>query len=75
MNAKKKSGNPEFDTNNTRAAIKTVCLQVALTEPDLKNAVMAAFDLAKSSGRELNLDFNLPSDARPMHLVLPRMRC
>ena len=36
-------------------------LQVAVTEPDLQKAVREAFDLAKSSGRELDLAFSLHS--------------
>jgi len=60
MNAKKRSYEPEYATKN-RAAIKTMSLQVAVTEPDLKNAVREAFDLAKSSGRELDLAFIIES--------------
>ncbi len=60
MNAKNKSYPADYHTKS-RPAVKTMHLQVAVAEPDLKNAVLAAFDLAKSGGRELNLDFNLPS--------------
>jgi hypothetical protein len=40
------------------AAVKTLSLQVAITEPDLSKAVRQAFDLAKGAGRELNLAFD-----------------
>ena len=72
MNAKNKSYRPEYNTK-TQAAIKTMHLQVATAEPNLKNAVLAAFDLAKSGGRELNLDFNLQSDTQVAHLVSARV--
>ena len=58
MSAKSRSYEPEYATKN-RAAIKTMSLQVAVTEPDLNNAVREAFGLAKSSGRELDLAFGL----------------
>ena len=74
MNTKNKSYDSEYNTKN-RAAIKTVRLQVAVAEPDLKNAVMAAFELAKSGGRELNLDFSLQSNTGSAHLVLSRTSC
>jgi len=74
MNAKNKSYDPGYNTKS-RAAIKTVHLQVAATEPDLKTAVKAAFDLAKSGGRELNLDFNFRSDIKAAHLVSSRTGC
>jgi hypothetical protein len=66
------------------AAIKTVSLQVAVTRPDLQNAVRKAFELAKSGGRELDLAFTLqpfmqsfprPSDIRAAHLASPRVGC
>ena len=38
--------------------VKTLSLQVAITEPDLRKAVRQAFDLAKGGGRELDLAFN-----------------
>ncbi len=80
MNTKSKSYEPQYATKHG-AAIKTVSLQVAVTEPDLKTAIREAFDLAKSGGRELNLSFSLqppaqglqkPSDIRPAHLASPR---
>ena len=43
MNTKNKSYEPKYATKN-RAAIKTVNLQVAVTRPDLKNAVRKAFE-------------------------------
>jgi hypothetical protein len=58
MNSKSKSYEAQYATKNG-AAIKTVSLQVAVTEPDLQNAVRKAFDLAKSGGRELDLAFSL----------------
>ena len=63
MKNTKKSYAPEFATRN-RPAVKTMNLQVAVTRADLKNAVREAFVLAKSGGRELNLDFNLQSLAQ-----------
>jgi len=60
MNRKDRSYQPEYATKN-RAAIRTMNLQVAVTEPDLQKAVREAFDLAKSSGRELDLAFSLHS--------------
>jgi hypothetical protein len=60
MNTKNKSYEPQYAIKNgATIKIKTVSLQVAATEPDLQNAVREAFGLAKSGGRELNLDFNL----------------
>ena len=56
MDTKDKSYAPKYATN-TRAPIKTVSLQVAVTRPDLQNVVRKAFDLAKSGGRELDLAF------------------
>ena len=58
MNTKSKSYEPQYAARNG-ATIKTVSLQVAVTEPDLQNAVREAFDLAKSGGRELDLAFSL----------------
>jgi hypothetical protein len=62
MNTKNRSYEPKYVAKNgvaNGATIKTVSLQVAVTEPDLKNAVREAFDLAKSGGRELNLAFSI----------------
>jgi hypothetical protein len=67
MNAKNKSYEPEYDTKN-RVPTKTVSLQVAVTRPDLQNAVRKAFDLAKSGGRELDLAFTL----RPLAQSFPK---
>ena len=83
MNTKDRSYESKHAAPN-RAEIKTMHLQVAVTEPNLKTAVMTAFDLAKSGGRELNLDFNLQSFAQPFpkhsspgaaHLVSSRAGC
>jgi len=83
MNTKKPSYEPEYVARNG-ATIKTVSLQVAVTEPDLQNAVQEAFALAKSGGRELNLAFSLQilpqsipkqSDIRAAHLGSPRVNC
>ena len=80
MSAKSRSYEPEYATKN-RAAIKTMSLQVAVTEPDLNNAVREAFGLAKSSGRELDLAFVIqslkqnipkPSDIGTANLASPR---
>ncbi len=48
-------------------------LSVAASEPDLQKTVQAAFDLAKSGGRELNLAFNHPSNSETAHLVTSEM--
>ena len=83
MNAKNKSYEPKYVAKNG-TAIKTVSLQVAVTEPDLQNAVREAFTLAKSGGRELNLAFSLESltqsipkqsGIRAAQLALPRAGC
>ena len=83
MNTKNQFNEPKYATRNG-ATIKTVNLQVAVTEPNLKNAVRTAFDLAKSGGRELNLTFGLqpptqgnpkPSDIRAAHFTLQRAGC
>jgi hypothetical protein len=59
-------------------------MQVAVTDPNLQNAVREAFALAKSGGRELNLAFSLQSltqnipkqsDIRAAHLASPRVGC
>ena len=63
MNTKNKSYEPKYAAEN-RATIKTVSLQVAITGPDLQNAVRKAFDLAKSGGRELDLAFCLQPPAQ-----------
>jgi hypothetical protein len=87
MNTKNRSYEPEYVAKNgatNGATIKTVSLQVAVTEPDLQNAVREAFALAKSGGRELNLAFCLQSltqriskqsDIRAAHLASPRAGC
>ena len=83
MNSKKRSYEPKYAARNG-ATIKTVSLQVAVTEPDLKNAVREAFDLAKSGGRELDLAFTLsplaqgmpkPFDIRAAHFMSPQAGC
>jgi len=57
MNTKSRSYEPKYAITNS-ATVKTVSLQVAVTEPDLPKAVREAFDLAKSGGRELDLTFS-----------------
>jgi hypothetical protein len=51
------------------ATVKTMRLRLAVTEPDLQQSVEAAFELAKSGGRELDLAFvspvNKPASAKP----------
>ena len=76
----KRQLNDAHDANKKSATIKTLSLQVAVSEPDLPKAVRAAFDLAKSGGRELNLAFNPPSNTVPantgtVHLAIPRLDC
>jgi hypothetical protein len=51
MIAKNQSSEPKYVTRDG-PRVKTVCLQVAVTESHLQNAVREAFDLAKSAGRE-----------------------
>lgn len=61
-----KTPNPanEPDDNLVKSAPKkTLSPRVVITEPDLSKTVRAAFDLAKSAGQELDLDFNPPSDS------------
>jgi sugar/nucleoside kinase (ribokinase family) len=55
------------------APVKTLSLHVAVTEPDLDKAVLMAFDLAKSAGQELDLDFDPPSDIGPAQFALLRV--
>jgi hypothetical protein len=83
MNAKSKAYEPKYAAR-TGTTIKTVSLQVAVTEADLQNAVRTAFDLAKSGGRELDLAFTLqpltrgiakPFDIRAAHFMSPRAGC
>jgi hypothetical protein len=71
MKTKNQSNEPNGALEKS-APIKTLTLKVAVTEPDLPKAVHVAFDLAKSAGRELNLDFNLPSEIGTEHCPLPR---
>jgi hypothetical protein len=78
MNTKNKPYEPKYAARNG-AAIKTVSLQVAVTEPDLQNAVREAFNLAKSGGRELNLAFSIHARAQSnigsAQFVSPRAGC
>ena len=74
MNTKKEVNEPN-NTLKKIAPVKTLTLHVAVSEPDLTEAVRVAFDLAKSGGRELNLAFNIPSDIGTAHLALPRLDC
>ena len=57
MNTKKQSYEPKYVVKHG-AIVKTVSLQVAVTKPDLHNAVREAFGLAKSGGQELDLAFS-----------------
>ena len=81
MKTKSKSYEAQYAARNG-ATIKTVSLQVAVTEPDLQNAVREAFTLAKSGGRELDLAFTLqplargipkPFDIRAAHFMSPQV--
>jgi len=67
MNTKNSAYESKYTIKN-KAVIKTISLQVAITEPDLKNAVRTAFDLAKSSGLELDLAFTL----QPLTELFPK---
>ena len=71
----KKQVDEANDAIKKSAPVKTLSLQVAVSEPDLQKAVRVAFDLAKSAGRELNLAFNLLSDIGTPPLALPRLGC
>ena len=71
----KKQVNEANDAIERVAPIKTLSLQAAVTEPDLPKTIRAAFDLAKNAGRELNLDFSLPSDTGTEHCALPQLGC
>lgn len=71
----KKQLNEANDAVEKSAPIKTLRLQVAISEPDLQKAVRVAFDLAKSAGRELDLVFNLPTDIGKAPPALPRLGC
>jgi hypothetical protein len=55
----KQHANESKDGALHRAPVKTLSLQMAITEPDLSKAVRQAFDLAKGGGLELNLAFNV----------------
>ena len=55
--------------------VKTLSLQLAISEPHFQKAVREAFDLAKSAGRELDLTFNSPSNIGTAPLALPRLGC
>ena len=56
MKAKKYSYAPEYAAPK-KAAIKTISLKVDMTEPNLNSTIQKAFNLAKSSGLELDLAF------------------
>jgi hypothetical protein len=58
MKTKQQTSKSNHEATIPSAAVKTLSLQVAITEPDLPKAVQVAFSLAKSGGRELNLAFN-----------------
>jgi hypothetical protein len=57
MNAKLKSYKQEQDAEDT-PRVKTFDLLLTVTDQDLDQEVMQAFNLAKSSGQELNLTFH-----------------
>ncbi len=71
----KKQLNEANDAFKKGAPVKTLNLQVAVSEPDLPKVVREAFDLAKSAGRELDLVFNFPSNRVTAHFALPRLGC
>jgi hypothetical protein len=74
MKTKKQLNEPD-DAIKKSAPLKTLSLSVAVSEPDLQKAVRVAFDLAKSSGRELDLVFNLPTDIGTAPHATPRLGC
>jgi hypothetical protein len=74
MKTKKQMNEPD-DAFKKNAPVKTLTLQVAVSEPDLPKTVRMVFDLAKSAGRELDLVFNLPTDIGTAPLALPRLGC
>jgi len=57
MNARKNSYEPTASAVKTAPRIKTVRLQIGVADLHLKATIKAAFDLAKSAGRELDLTF------------------
>ena len=60
MNTEIKS--PKSDAPPPSAAkIKTLNLELAVSERDLQNEIKNIFDLAKSAGQELNLTFSYGS--------------
>jgi sugar/nucleoside kinase (ribokinase family) len=54
--------NESKDGSLQKAPVKILSLELAITKPDLPEAVRQAFNLAKGSGRELDLAFNLPPE-------------
>ena len=83
MITKKPSSEPRYVTRDG-PRIKTVCLQVAVTESSLQDSVWEAFALAKSAGRELDLAFTsqspmtstaTPSSHEGAYLAPPRLEC
>jgi hypothetical protein len=57
MNGKNKRNMPQFAIKDA-PKIKTLDLQLAISNPDLGNEIARAFLLAKSSSHELNVFFN-----------------
>ena len=58
MNKKNKSYNAEYLINNDMQKVKTLDVQLAVTDRDLGEEIKRVFELAKSSGQELNLTFS-----------------
>jgi hypothetical protein len=58
MNRKIKSYNAEYLINNDVSKVKTLDMRLAVTDRDLGEEIRRVFELAKSSGQELNLTFS-----------------
>jgi hypothetical protein len=58
MNRKIKSYNAEYLINNDVSKVKTLDMRLAVTDRDLGEEIKKVFELAKSSGQELNLTFS-----------------
>lgn len=61
MTTKKTAAEAQAQSVKAGGAIKTMRLQIAVTETDLQQSVQAAFELARSGGRELDLAFICPA--------------
>ena len=58
MNRKIKFYNAEYVINNNLPKVRTLDMRLAVTDRDLGEEIKRIFELAKSSGQELNLTFS-----------------